>query len=394
VSDFYLPFVVVILVMAALLQEDYLFTVLYLFAGAYALGRWWSRKAIQSVRVQRTFQPRAFLDEEIPVQLELASTSLLPVVWLRLHESLPVELAVPNFYRQVVSLGPKEQVRLQYSLKARKRGYYRIGPLALSSGDILGLAGTLKMEYPVDYLTVYPRIVPLSKIKLPSHSPMGTLRHHEPIYEDPTRVMGKREYVAGDSLRNVDWKATATTGRMQVKKYEASIALETMIFLNLNSAEYHQKERIHATELAIVVAASIANWVEGKKQSVGLVTNGADPLAVEGRPQPIPPRKGRGHLMRILEVLARVQAAETRPLVELLQHEYLHLPWGTTLILVTGQLDEALFDQLFQARRSGLDAMLVLCGQMSGSREVQRRAATFGFPLYQIEIEQDLDIWR
>ncbi len=113
---------------------------------------------------------------------------------------------------------------------------------------------------------------------------MGTLRHHQPIFEDPSRIFGKRPYVSGDSLRRVDWKATASTGQLQVKLFEPSIALETEIFLDLNTEAYEFHSRASATELAIVVTASLANWVVRARQSVGLVTNGLDPLAQDGLP--------------------------------------------------------------------------------------------------------------
>jgi uncharacterized protein (DUF58 family) len=223
---------------------------------------------------------------------------------------------------------------------------------------------------------------------------MGTLRHTQPIFEDPTRVTGKRDYIAGDSLRRIDWKTTAATGRLQVKQYEPSIALETSIFLNLNAAEYEQHHRIDSVELAIVIAASIANWVTGQKQTVGFSTNGSDPIAEDQRVKTLPPRKGRGHLMRILDILARVQSTETTPLVELLRQESVHLSWGTTLIIIAGLADEALFDQLFQVLRRGLDIMLILAGPVYNLKLIQQRADYFGFPVYSFLNERDLYMWR
>lgn len=385
---------VALLLLAAFLREDFVFTLLYLLAGAYAIGRWWSRKALRNVKAQRSFEPRAFLEEVVPVQLSLANASWLPVVWLHVHDALPVELTTPNFFRRVISLGPYEHVRLEYQLKARKRGFYPIGPLSAYSGDIFGLADRCKVEGPLAYLTVYPRIIPLTRVRLPSHSPMGTLRHSQPIYEDPSRVLGKRAYIAGDSLRRVDWKSSATSGQLQVKLFEPSISLETAIFLDLKATDYDQRVRYPSTELAIVVAASLASWVTGKQQAVGLVTNGCDPLSESGTAQSIPARKGRGHLMRILDVLARIQAGEAETFASLIGREAHHLPWGTTLIIIGGQAEPDLFEQLFQARRAGQDALLVLCGPVEGYREIERRAAQFDFPVFQLFNEQDLDVWR
>jgi uncharacterized protein (DUF58 family) len=223
---------------------------------------------------------------------------------------------------------------------------------------------------------------------------MGSLRHKEPIFEDPSRVIGKREYVVGDSLRRVDWKATAASNRLQVKQLEPSISLDTSIFLNLNAGEYDQRTWIDATELAIVIAASLANWIIARRQSVGLVTNGADPLANGAKPASIPPRRSRGHLMRVLDILARVETNGNEAFVQLVNREGVRLSWGTTMILITGRIDDDLFDSLFQARRRGLYAVIVLAGLGVGSEEIRKKSASFGFPLYPIHRERDLDIWR
>ena len=179
-----------------------------------------------------------------------------------------------------------------------------------------------------------------------------------------------------------------------MKQFEPSIALETAVILNLNSTEYAQKGRFFATELAIVAAASIANWVVSRKQAIGLITNGVDPSSGDGSFRPLPPRKGRGHLIRLLEVLARVQMGETEALESLFRRETAHLSWGNTLIVITGEAQDSLFDQLFQARRRGLEAMLVLCGQISGAQDLRRRAEHFGFGAYHLLNERDLDVWR
>lgn len=175
----------------------------------------------------------------------------------------------------MTGFGPRQESSFEYTLEARKRGYYPVGPLILSSGDLFGLSERLEKQIPPQFITVYPKIVALARVGIPSRSPQGTLRHHQPLFEDLTRVFGKRAYVAGDSLRRVDWKATAQTGRMQVKLFEPSISLETLIFLNLNAEDYNFHGRIDLTELGIVIGASLASWVIERRQSAGLRINGA-----------------------------------------------------------------------------------------------------------------------
>ena len=391
----FIPLLIFLLVLAAVVREGSLVTVLFLLAGVYFVGHWWSRRALNAVTFRRGFTPRAFPDEKVSVRLEVANPGLLPVPWLRLQDSASPELLLTEAFRRVITLGGHGRAQFEYTLRAHKRGYYNVGPLFLSSGDLIGLTDDLDRASAADHLTVYPRIIPLTRFSLPSRSPLGALKHTQPLFEDPARVFGKRDYVGGDSLRRVDWKATAAIGRLQVKQFEPSIAVESALFLNLNSNEYDLRSRIDSSELAIVIAASIASWAVANKQTVGLFTNGLDPLAAEARAgRRLPPRKGRGHLIRLLEVLARLQIGESIPFVQLLRHESAHLSWGTTLVIITSVLDEPLFEALFTARRSGLNPLVITVVPDYNFREAQRRAHRFGFPAYQLTRERDLDIWR
>ena len=388
----YLYLVFFLIVAAALLQADAVLTALYLLIGAYAIGRWWSQRAMAGVQFKRSFTNRVFPGEKVPVQLELTNASRLPVIWLRMRDSVPVGMGVSQ-YQEVVYLAGKEKRNYGYVLQPLRRGYYQVGPLTLYSGDVLGLQDTQRREGNADFLTVYPKIVPLTRPDLPSRTPIGSLRHKQPIYEDPSRVFGKREYQVGDSLRRVDWKATATLGRLQVKQFEPSISLETLVLLDMCREDYDSQRWIDATELAVVVAASLANWVVGQKQSVALATNGKDPLGAEA-PIEVPMRKGRGHLMRVLDVLARVEATDAMPCDELLRRERTRLPWGTTVAVITGKVSEALFDELFAAQRAGINSVLVLCGPLSHFDDLRRRAHRFGIEAYHIRSEREMDAWR
>jgi len=110
--------------------------------------------------------------------------------------------------------------------------------------------------------------------------------------------------------------------------------------------------------------------------------------------KPLLPRKGRTHLMRILDVLARVQHAHESSFTNLLQQATLHLAWGTTLILITGQADEALYDELFRLRRAGYSIALILIGNVPEIGDAKMRGQQFGFAVYHFRNELDLDMWR
>lgn len=392
-SGTFLPLLVVLLLIAAFMRGDFALTLIYLVVGALVAGLWWSRRALARVQTVRRFQTHAFLGEKIKVNLHIQNNSWLPIPWLELHETLPVALVGPNHFQSAIHLGPHGEANFEYSVEARKRGYYPIGPLAISTGDILGLQDSLQSLAAADYLVVYPKIVAFTSLKIPSRSPQGTLRHALPVFEDPTRVIGKRAYVSGDSLRRIDWKSSAAIGQLQVKVFEPSIALETCIFLDLNADDFYYRNRIDSAELAIVIAASIANWITENKQMVGMSVNGRDPLSTDGRPPTFSPHKGKRHLIRLLETLARVEMSNQMALVPLLQQQRFQLGWGTTLIVITGKASEELINELYQAQRGGLNAILILVGMDAAEEAARRRAQTFGIPVFSITSERDLSIW-
>jgi uncharacterized protein (DUF58 family) len=398
-ADF-LPFFFFLFIFAVLLRDEFVFTILYLFLGLYLVGRWTSSRSIGKITVERDYVSRAFIGEDVPVHLEVTNNTWLPMVWLRIHDSLPVELAVSGSFKRVISLGSYARYKFDYTIHTRKRGLYQVGPFKAHSGDLFGLDQEAETSSEPGTLTVYPRIYNLPKFTLPSRSPLGTLHTVQPIFEDPTRVRGKRDYVAGDSLRQVDWKASAVIGRLQTKQFEPSIALETMIYLNVDIQDYDLRMIYEGVELAVILAASVANWVTAHKQAVGLSTNGEDPLSGDlpnatgkfDRFQPLQARKGQNHLMLVLDILARLEAPKKRgiPFLELLQTEYLNLPWGTTLVIITPNAGEELFDTLFLLRRSGLNPFLVLVGPNVQIHKIRQQSGAFHIPLFHVQNEIEL----
>ncbi|MBG0787751.1 MAG: DUF58 domain-containing protein [Anaerolineaceae bacterium] len=380
-ADF-LPFLIFLMILAVFLQAGPALTVFYLIIGSFLLGLWWQKRALKHLKVTRHFMDHAYLGETVRIELTIENTSLLPILWLEVHESLPVNLRAGRDIKEVFSLGLRSKKTIQYEINAFKRGYYPIGPLIVESGDPLGLTKPSQISIPESNLTIYPRIVDLATLGLPSRSPFGTIRNENPVYEDPTRLMGKRGFQNGDSIRKIDWKSSASSGDLLVKLYEASIALELAVLLDLDKASYEMDSFYDATELAITAAASLAAWSKRHQQSVGLFTNGLDPLSAETGSHALPPRKGASHLISLLELLARIQPGTTCPVGPWLQDTRGQLSWGTTLIYISGKISPETFEQLFQARKAGSNPVILLTGQPHDVQSDRRIAAGYHIPIY------------
>ena len=391
---------IALLALALLLRLDFVFYIVYVVGGVWLLARWMTPRSLAALRVRRQFTDHAFLGEHVSVSLELNNPSWFPIPWLRLTETLPLELAPSEQFNRAYSLRPRERVVIEYELYCARRGYYPLGPVRLVVGDLFGFSDAAGREDAQQFLTVYPRIIPLARLDLPSRLPHGTLSASRRIFEDPARLRGVREYQPGDNLRRIHWKASAHADTLLVKQFSPSISLESMVLLNLNGRDYHRQRIYSASEWSIVVAASVATYLESMRQAVGLATNGSDPLISSANtgapgsaryPAAIPPRPGRQHLMKGLEILARVEVADLEEsFIHWAQRSAVSLAWGTTVLVITPLADEAVCQGFHRLTRAGMNVVLLVTEPYANFGLVRERARRLGLRAYQTASEEDL----
>lgn len=244
----------------------------------------------------------------------------------------PLGGRVPALATSSATLGP---LRLP-------RGTYRLGPIEVEVRDPLGLwrASTRATG---DRVTVYPRVLPLEAPPLVPGRSFGRVRIRRPSQEDFSNLVEVRAFQPGDNPRLIDWKATARRGSWQVRVLEEGAVAEVWLFLDAS------------TESAVELAASLARRLILSGSTVGLVGQGAPPVAV-------PPGRGESKWREIMQGLLRVQAADL-PLGELLGARYASLPRGATVMAITSRLDGVLFDRLLRVRRGAPGTYLILVGE-------------------------------
>jgi uncharacterized protein (DUF58 family) len=348
------------------------------------------RHSVDHLRLDRSFLNRAFLGDSVEVTVHISNTSRVPVPWVEITDSVPTDLRATAPATHVVTLGMRDRKHFTYRLKCGKRGYYLLGPFYLSTGDLLGVEQEELTMWKTDGLIVYPRVVSLDRLGLQALAPQAALAATSPLIEDPARVMGVREYQRGDSPRRIHWTATARLAQLVVRQYEPTISRETMIFLDLDSGHYEHPH--DGTEMGIVAAASFANHiVTREKLSVGLVTEAIDPLADgESRRITLLPRTGRGQLISILEILARAGMTKGTAFAEALRQQSVRLPWGASILAITGERSVELLETLLFLRRGGFAVSLILVRPF-GSRQ-PTEPEQVGIPVRVVRIDRDLGL--
>jgi uncharacterized protein (DUF58 family) len=331
---------------------------------------------------RRLSQTHALFGETITLAISVENRKPLPLPWLEVEDELPDALPLqggrldPTYkpHRALLvntlSLWWYQRLTRRYTLHCTARGLYVLGPGVMRSGDPFGF---LVREAPLaqeDTLLIYPPIVPIERLGLPARHPFGERKAPRRLLEDPTRFAGTREYVYGDSLRHIHWKATARTMRLQSKIYEPTTTHTLTLFLNVNTfPEARMGFNPALLELVVTAAASVASWAIDQGYAVGLYANAFQTRLRALQPGEdmrirLKPATGHDQIARLLEALARIVPYFVSPLEPLLTAESYHLPFGATVIVISAAaaLEPALLTSLQRLRSHGHAVALLLAG--------------------------------
>lgn len=343
-----------------------------LFLSAALLAKAWSSLSTKGVNCTRTLkEERFFPGESTEVGIRVANRKPLPLPWFQIEQELPTGIsgdlplkpsALPGhgLLHHEGALLWYRSMRWKFRLDCRSRGYYTIGPMRFTSGDVFGFYSR-SMQVPcLNRIIVYPALYPVEKMGIPSLQPMGEYQIRRRIIQDPTRTIGLRDYRPGDSLRRIHWKASARSRKLQVKTFEATTSFKTALFLSVESFLVPSRLPEEVFELAISAAASIARHLVSHSTPVGIFVN--TQCADSGHGLSLAPAGSREQLPVLLEALAKVTSSCGEPFDRFLERERQHLSAGTTLILLFGTPPESLPALATDLKNSGYRLFVLVFG--------------------------------
>jgi len=106
-----------------------------------------------------------------------------------------------------------------------------------------------------------------------------------------------REYQFGDDVRTIDWNVTSRSGQLHVKKFTEERELTVLLVLDASGSSDFGTRSHFKREVAAEIGALLAFSAIKNNDRVGAVVFTDD---VE---MYIPPRKGRGHVLRVIRDL-------------------------------------------------------------------------------------------
>ncbi len=231
------------------------------------------------------------------------------------------------FYRNdVLSIRGYEKVRRKLKCKCTKRGEYWIREAEIVGNDYF-LRNKYLEKVEVDaHLLVYPAMVSVERVVPIFQKSYGEMRTLVPMFEDPFEYVGVRDYMPGDSMGRIHWKASARTGKWQVKTSAYTAAEPALILLNLESPGVFMNYK--AMEENIRIAYSLLFYLDQRGVETTLVVNGDETVRLCGN--------GRGHVSRVRRQLATVSYEKTaKKGHEMIAREWEDLSRTTHIFLIS-----------------------------------------------------------
>ncbi len=125
--------------------------------------------------------------------------------------------------------------------------------------------------------------------------------HKSPYHGFSVEFTEHRQYMPGDEIKHIDWKAYGKTDRYYIKQYEEETNLKSYILLDASaSMRYASQGRLSKFEYASYVSAALAYLMVEQRDAVGLT------VYDEHIRTTIPPRATQSNLRQLLSELERV----------------------------------------------------------------------------------------
>lgn len=338
-----------------------------LVAAAGAVARGWTAVSLAALHADcRLSASRIFPGEPVTLELTADNRKPLPLAWVRIAARLPDALRpveedheMPGGAGFETPLGWYRTAALSCPLDARRRGWYPIGPLEISSGDVFGLFTRRRRLGGTTPLVVYPRLLDMAELGLPPRFPLGEARDPLQLFEDPSRLKGLREYTPETPFKTIAWSATARTGTLTAKTFEATATLRMAIVLAVDGFPPAEDDKDEIFEYAVSAVASMANRCIDQRHSVAVYANarladGAGELAVDAA-------RGEDQRLELLEGLAKVRHEAAQPF-DAFHAAHAGAFSGATVCIVTARTSDAVRACLEASSRGGRRAILLVAG--------------------------------
>lgn len=205
---------------------------LWMVGGAAALGWVWMRELARRVTVERSLRYGwAQVGDRLEERFVLSNKGWLPLLWAEIVDAsdLPGYSAA-----RAVSCDGHSVVRWTTDAECERRGVFHLGPWSLRASDPFGFFVLTLSFDDVHPIAVYPPLVRLPQIDLPTGYAAGRVRARRRLPATSGDVSQTRLYHPQDPRHLIHWPSTARHGELMVRDLQSEVAGDLWIVLDLD----------------------------------------------------------------------------------------------------------------------------------------------------------------
>jgi uncharacterized protein (DUF58 family) len=341
---------VVLLIAAFSTGLSFLFYIVYLgvlaIGGSYVLTRYGLADLEAGYRVDHR---QGHVGDDMRVTYSISNASGLPKPWLEVYNPTDLPVPLPGRALGLRSWAQRSWVAI---VPLSRRGTYRIEPMVVRTGDPFGFFEAAATVGRPSVVTVFPRVVPLPRWRLPNANLEGTHSAPERTLQTTPLATTIRPYAPGDSFNRIHWRSTARLGEIQVKEFDLEQTADVWLFVDLDASVQAGQGEDSTVEEALRIAASIAHDAVLENRAVGLTTSGHRLVS-------IPADRGPRQRQKIMQLLAAVEGDGRTPLAEVLLAGLPRLRRGMTAVVISPSHDRHWVRALIGLRGRGIAAVVV-----------------------------------
>jgi uncharacterized protein (DUF58 family) len=328
---------------------------------SYGLGM----LSLRDLEFTREAPSSAFEGETATFVAKVKSRARLPRMFLQVSEQMPSPITPERVESDYFTVPAGGALEVPYEVELSRRGVYSLDSFTVTALDPLGIyAFSQRVLSPTEFV-VYPVPQPIPDLVQSGAERFGF--RDIPVAAargsgvDPD---GVREYIPGDPLRRMHWKSTARTGKLNVIEFEESRSVNAVLALDTHAGTDVGEGNQTTFEYLVTAAASLAQLTIRQGASVRLVA-GEEPNAASTAGH------GSEQLFAVLDALARVEPTDREPISKTLSERVGGLHSGTTLVILTCDVDEALPESIAAYVATGVQVLVIYSDPRSFRADVR-----------------------
>jgi uncharacterized protein (DUF58 family) len=209
------------------------------------------------LNVRRIVSPAMVsVGEAARVDIQVANLGRQSSPYLQLWEPVGNNGGAPM---QLAKLGPGQAAGAAYRVPTARRGLVRIGPLRALRRDVLGLSQRTTTLAGTDEVLVVPHTLTLPFPSVGSSGRLGQHLRMKSWGQTGSEFHSLREYVPGDDIRRINWKASARATALIVRETALEGVRRCTVVLDTTASEYEGNSFEHAVVAAASITASSAH---------------------------------------------------------------------------------------------------------------------------------------